>query len=164
MQQNGVSLSSHQPDPSIRMSLPTGTKTMAVQRQKNPGKSIGMLVLFSETMPMTTCAENTQESEMPIMMTDHTETLTRVEGVRVASICRTRSNRTRSWDAEANEASGLDELGLDHVDKKLTVDRLAPKIVQTETSSAFYSESPPTLICYGHASEPSTLPILWWPR
>ena len=78
---------------------------IAVHRQKKPGTSIGILVRFSETIPITTCAEKIQESMIPIMMIDQTETFASVDGVRVVSIWRTSSNRTNNCDAEANEAS-----------------------------------------------------------
>jgi len=74
----------------------TGPNTTAEHRNRKAGTSIGIEVLLSDMIPMTACAEKIQESAMNIIAIVHRETLARVEGVRVDSICRTRRTSTRS--------------------------------------------------------------------
>jgi hypothetical protein len=68
----------------------------ALQNPKNPGTSSAILALLSLSRPMTTCALNIQESETPKMTIVQTDIPDNTDGVRVDSICRTRSRRRAS--------------------------------------------------------------------
>lgn len=68
---------------------------------------MGRLVLLSDMTPTTTCAEKIHESAIPIMAIVQRETLVRVDGVLVDSICRTSSISTRNWAADAKAASAM---------------------------------------------------------
>lgn len=94
MQQNSVPLLVSRRVVSI--CTPTGPNTIAEHRQRKPGTSIGRLVLLSDMIPTTTCAEKIQLSVTPMMTTVQRETFANVDGVRVTSICRTSRTSTRS--------------------------------------------------------------------
>jgi len=98
-------IAASKPTPRHPVSTLTGPNTIAEHRQRKPGTSIGKLVLLSDMIPTTTCAEKIQLSVTPMMTTVHSETLANVDGVRVTSIWRTSKTSTSSCAAVANAAS-----------------------------------------------------------
>jgi hypothetical protein len=79
-----------------------GPNTTAVHKLKNPGMSMrSEVAALSDAIPITRCAEKTQESDTPSRMIVHSDTFARVDGVRVDSIWRTSKNNTKSCEAVA---------------------------------------------------------------
>lgn len=120
---------------------------------------MGKLVLLSESTPKTRWALKIHESESAMSTIVQSETLARVEGVRVRSICPTRRKSTRSWERVAYPASEVSVLFI--TDGELTVDGAAHEVVKGHASPPVQPGHEAALVADDHAAKPHALPVLW---